>query len=161
MKLIVFIYYNLFISMSDNNQPQVRCVKCNKLLAKNSDGHFEIKCERCGTLNKALELMIEQVVITDPEGKILFINKAFENITGFTLHESIGKKPSELWGGHMPKEFYADLWDKMKNKKGSIKVKMTNQKKSGESYELELIVSPILDTKGDILFFVGIEVVVK
>ena len=36
--------------------------------------------------------------------------------------------------------------------------KMTNKKKSGELYNLELIISPILDTKGDILFFVGIEV---
>lgn len=146
--------------MSENNLSQIRCVKCNKLLAKNDSNKFEIKCERCGTLNKVIEQMIEQVVITDKEGKILFINKSFEETTGFSMHESIGKKPSELWGGKMQKEFYVDLWDKMKNKKESIKVKMTNTKKTGEPYNLELIVSPILDINGDILFFVGIEVVI-
>lgn len=146
--------------MSDNNPSHLRCVKCNKLLAKNNRDKLEIKCERCGTLNRVFEQMIEQVVITDPEGKILFINKAFEKTTGYTMGESIGKRPSELWGGNMPRKFYSDLWKKMKSKKGSITVRMINKKKSGETYDLELIVSPILDTKGNILFFVGIEVVV-
>ena len=146
--------------MSSDHIAQVRCVKCNKLLAKNTSDEFEIKCERCGTLNRVFEQMVEQVVITDSKGKILFINKSFEKITGFTIHESIGKRPSELWGGNMTRKFYADLWKKIEGKKESIKVKMTNKRKSGEPYNLELIVSPILDTGGKILFFVGIEVVV-
>ncbi len=138
-----------------------RCMKCGKLLAKNNSvAGVEVKCERCGTLNRILEGMIEQVVITSPDGIILFINHAVELATGYSLHEAVGRKPSELWGGHMSREFYADLWKKILEDKEPIKVKMLNKTKSGELYEVELLVSPILDTAGEILFFAGIEIVV-
>lgn len=140
---------------------KIRCAKCKKVLAK-PDAFFgvEIKCARCGTLNRVFEQMIEQVIITDSRGIILFINKAVEAATGYSAHEAIGKKPSELWGGHMPKESYTDMWDKILEKKQSIKSRITNQNKAGELYEVELLVSPILDTNGDVMFFVGIEVIV-
>lgn len=140
----------------------IRCLKCGKMLAKNQGVvGAEIKCLRCGTLNRILEGMIEQVIITNREGKILFINKAVEMATGYYAHEAIGKKASELWGGHMPKEFYDDMWKKILEKKESVKLKMTNQMKSGEFYDIELLVSPILDTNGEILFFAGVELVVE
>jgi len=138
-----------------------RCMKCGKMLAKNNSvAGAEVKCVRCGTLNRILEHMIEQVIITSPEGKILFINHAVEMATGYSLHEAVGRKPSELWGGHMSTKFYAAMWKKMLKDKGSIKLKMTNKTKSGKLYEVELLVSPILDTAGDILFFAGIEIVI-
>jgi len=91
--------------MVKNNQ--VRCLKCDKLLANRVvREHFEIKCPRCGTLNKIIEQMIEQMIVTDPEGKILYINSAVEKASGYSAHEAIGKRPSELWGAQMPKEFY-------------------------------------------------------
>lgn len=140
---------------------EIRCIKCNKMLAKpHGILGAEIKCLRCGTLNRILEGMVEQVVITNKDGIILFANKAVEIATGYSAHEVIGKKPSELWGGHMPREFYVDMWKRMLGKKESIKLKMTNKKKSGELYDIELLVSPITDTNGEILFFVGIEVVI-
>ncbi len=140
---------------------EIRCLKCGKMLAKPySILGAEIKCLRCGMLNKVFENMIEQVIITDKEGRILFINRAAELTTGYSVYEAVGKKPSELWGGHMPREFYVDMWTKMLETRESIKLKMTNKKKSGEFYDIELLVSPVSDTNGDILFFVGIEVVV-
>ncbi len=148
------------ISTQQNSASAIRCVKCGKMLAKNHGViGAEIKCLRCGTLNRIFEQMIEQVIITDKNGIILFINKAVEMATGYSAHEAIGKKPSELWGGHMPKEFYADMWKTMLEKKEPIKLKMTNKKKSGELYDVELLVSPIVDTTGDIIFFAGIEIV--
>lgn len=140
---------------------EIRCIKCGKMLAKpHGILGAEIKCLRCGTLNRILDGMIEQVIITNKDGIILFANKAVEMVTGYSAYEAIGKKPSELWGGHMQKEFYADMWKRMLGKKESIKLKMTNKKKSGELYDIELLVSPVTDTNGEILFFVGIEVVI-
>jgi two-component system sensor histidine kinase/response regulator len=104
--------------------------------------------------------MIEQVIITDKEGRILFVNKAVEETTGYSLHEVVGKKPSEVWGGHMPKEFYKEMWDTILKKKNSAKMKITNKKKTGEMYDIWLLVSPIFDTKGETIFYVGIEIVI-
>ena len=140
---------------------EFRCIKCGKMLAKsfNDLSCLEIKCLRCGNLNRILEKMSEQVIITDRKGVILFINKAVEEVTGYTIEEAIGKKPSQLWGGNMSKDFYSGMWDKMINEKTSVKLKITNKKKNGDTYDVDLLVSPIIDTTGEIIFFVGIEVV--
>ncbi len=144
-----------------HDSKEFRCMKCGKMLAKDQGTTGpEIKCVRCGTLNRILESTIEQVIITNAHGVILFINAAVEKVTGYQMHEAVGKRPSELWGGHMPEAFYKDMWKQMTEKKTSVKLHITNKKKSGELYDVELLVSPILDTKGAIMFFVGIEIVV-
>jgi PAS domain S-box-containing protein len=111
---------------------QIHCLKCNKLLAKqNPSNHLEIKCRRCGTLNRTFEQMNEQVIITDPKGKILFINQALEKTTGYSTHEAIGKTPAELWGGQMSKEFYTKIWDTIKKQKRVCSGKSSQSKKIG------------------------------
>lgn len=110
-------------------------------------------------LNVVLEQMIEQVIVTDPNGIVLYTNDALERVTGFTAEEVIGKTPA-LWGGQMPKEFYEDMWRAIKMEKKNIKVNLVNRKKDGTHYSCELCISPILNTDGSIRFFVGIEKVV-
>lgn len=145
-----------------NLEDEIRCMKCGKLIAKTmAHGHFEVKCPRCGTLNAVFEQMIEQVIVTDPEGKILYINKAAELATGYGSAEAIGKRPSDLWGGEMPGEFYAEMWRTIKDEKKSFQAGMVNKHKNGTLYDLELIISPILDTDGNVMFYVGIEVATK
>ena len=151
---------NLNAEKSENTG-QVRCVKCDKLLANRVvREHFEIKCPRCGTLNRIFEQMIEQMIVTDPEGKIIYINSAVEQASGYSIHEAIGKRPSDLWGGQMPKDFYKEMRNKM-DKGESVKVFVTNKRKTGELYDVELIVSPILDTDRKVMYLVGIEIVIK
>ncbi len=140
----------------------IRCMKCGKLLARHHglDG-AEIKCLRCGTLNRVFETMKEQIIITDSSGVIIFINNAVVEATQYAPHEVIGKKPSELWGGHMPKEFYEEAWSAMLSHKSPITLNISNKRKDGELYNVTLQISPILDTNNTILFFVGIEIVVS
>ena len=137
---------------------EIRCSKCNKLLAKNHQhvDIFEVKCSRCGTLNSIFENMQEQVIITDPEGVILYTNEVVEKMTGYSPKEIIGNKPS-LWGKQMSKEFYKEMWDVIKNKKQSIKVSLKNKNKEGKIYNVQLRISPILDAEGEVVFYVGIE----
>ena len=146
---------------NDSIEDGFRCSECHKLLAKlmpGRHGNFEIKCPRCGTLNTILEQMISQVVVTDPEGTLLYLNKAAEVAAGFSSHEAIGKKIGDLWGNQMPREFYEDMWKTLREEKKTFTGKLMNRRKSGELYEVQLVVSPILDASGDVLFYVGIEI---
>jgi len=140
---------------------KIRCVKCNKMLAENLgiEG-AKVKCLRCGEINKILEFMIEQVIVINTEGVILFINNAVEMVTGYSVKEVIGKKPSQLWGGNMSLDFYTKMWKKILNKEKSVKLKINNKRKNGEFYTVELLISPILDSTGKIIFFVGVEIVI-
>jgi len=135
-------------------------MKCGKLLAKNlARGHLEIKCLRCGTLNYTLEKMTQQVIITDPDGKILYINKATEDATGYSMYEAIKKKPSNLWGKQMPEKFYKKLWKTIKTDKKAYQISLTNKKKTGELYDVIMTISPIFNTSGSIIFYIGIEMI--
>lgn len=144
--------------MTENSVCDLRCTHCGKVLAKDKldAGHFEIKCLRCGTLNILFRDTKEQIIVTDPEGKILFANGLTEVVTGYSLEEIVGKTPS-LWGGIMPKEFYATMWHQIKIEKKTISVEVTNRRKNGEVYVAHLTISPVLDTQGEIKFFIGIE----
>jgi len=104
----------------------------------------------------AVENTTEQVIITDPNGLIIFANKGLELITGYSIKEVIGKKPS-LWGGQMSKEFYEELWRAIKDKKTSFIGEVNNKRKNGEIYVAQINIAPILNDDGEVIFFVGIE----
>lgn len=104
----------------------------------------------------AVDGVSEHVIMTDPEGVVIYANKAASNITGYSIEEMIGKKPS-LWGGQMPKEYYQEFWKTIKEEKMPFEGEISNRRKKGELYEAEIRVSPIMNETGEIVFFVGIE----
>lgn len=111
----------------------------------------------------------DHVMITDPNGYILYANKAAERMTGYSVDEMLGHHAGQLWGGHMKKSFYEDMWRTIKAEKKTFKgelqnvrksifkAEIMNQRKSGEAYVAEATISPILDEHGDVMFFVGVE----
>jgi len=104
----------------------------------------------------AVEGVSDHVIITDPEGVVIFANKAASRITGYSDKEILGQKPS-LWGGQMPVSFYKKMWKVIKVDKKPFYGQLTNRRKSGDLYEAEVNLSPILNDKGDLIYFVGIE----
>jgi len=107
----------------------------------------------------AVENAHDHIVITDPNGVVLFANKAVESITGFTREEIFAKKAGskKLWGGHMGKEVYELFWKTIKIDKKVFIGEFFNKRKNGDNYIAESQVSPILDAHGEVIYFVGIE----
>lgn len=139
-----------------------RCVSCNKLLGVENFAlpSFDIKCPRCGIVNPIIQDLERQVIITDKEGVILYINKRVEKVTGYSAEEILGNRPS-LWGNQMSGEFYKELWAEILNQKKSTTVKLTNKTKDGKLYDVVLRVSPLLDENGEVEFFLGIETLIE
>lgn len=65
---------------------------------------------------KVLENNSEGVVITDREGRIEWINKAFHTITGYSLSEISGERMSILKSGIHDQAFYKEMWDELSEK---------------------------------------------
>ncbi len=107
----------------------------------------------------AIENASDHMVITDPDGIVVYANPAVEHITGYKLKEIIGKKAGTLhnWGGLMPQDFYEELWTTLKEKKKSFSGEIQQKRKNGEHYDVIAHLSPVLDDKGEVTFFVGIE----
>src|SRR5208337_2165764 len=64
-------------------------------------------------LMTAIEQTPESVVITDTEGRILYVNPVFEQVTGYSRAEAIGQNPRVLKSGKQDNAFYQELWTKI------------------------------------------------
>ncbi len=96
------------------------------------------------------------IVITDKEGNIEFVNKAFCRITGYSLDEVLGKNPRVLKSGEQNASFYKELWEIItsgKNWQGEFH----NKKKNGELYWEKAIIIPIIDPTWAITHFISIK----
>jgi methyl-accepting chemotaxis protein/aerotaxis receptor len=81
---------------------------------------------------------------TDPGGRIVFVNKAFIDISGFTAEELIGAPHNILRHPDMPREGFADLWKTIKAGRpweGLVK----NRTKSGDFYWVQANVTPVVE----------------
>jgi len=62
-------------------------------------------------LMHAIEQAKESIVITDAEGSIQYINPIFEQVTGYTHDEAIGRNPRVLKSGEHDDAFYKEMWE--------------------------------------------------
>ncbi len=106
--------------------------------------------------HRAVEQNPATVVITDPSGKIEYVNQKFVDLTGYTFEEALGKTPAILKSGVHPTEFYADLWSTIK-RGHDWRGEFCNLKKNGERYWESALISPIKDREGWITHFIGIK----
>ena len=82
---------------------------------------------------------------TDSEGKIMFVNDLFCDLTGYKEEELIGKNHKMIASGTHSKEFYKSMWSTLlsgQTWRGEIK----NRSKNGEFYWLNMIIVPIKDS---------------
>lgn len=107
-------------------------------------------------LSAAVASAAESIVVTDAEGTILYVNPAFEALTGYSAAEALGKKPSLLKSGHHTEEFYREFWASLQ--RGEIwKGGFTNRRKDGSLFDEAATVAPIQDESGAITHFVAVK----
>jgi len=96
------------------------------------------------------------IVLTDPQGTIKFVNKAFERITGYSFAEALGQNPRILKSGLMPDSFYRELW-------GTISAgrvwngEIENKRKDGTFYYERFTILPVKNDDGVTQEFLAIK----
>lgn len=107
-------------------------------------------------LAAAVEQSSEIIMITDVQSTILYVNPAFEKITGYTQQESIGQTPRILKSGRQDAEFYRRMWA-MLSAGETWSGQMINKRKDGTFYEEEATISPVRDPAGTIINYVAVK----
>jgi PAS domain S-box-containing protein len=97
------------------------------------------------------------VVITDKERNIEWVNRAFEELTGYTQAEVSGKNPGTLlqFENTDPETIYA-IRNAMNNQETFVG-EIQNISKAGRKYWIELNISPVFNEKGELINFIAIE----
>ena len=106
-------------------------------------------------LRRAVEQTADSILITDSRGIIQYVNPAFEETTGYSAGEVLGRSPGMLKSGKHDAQFYRDLWSRLLAGEAFRGI-IVNRKKSGELYWAEQTISPIRNDSGDITHFVSV-----
>ncbi|MCW8932141.1 MAG: PAS domain S-box protein, partial [Gammaproteobacteria bacterium] len=94
------------------------------------------------------------IMVTDTNGTIVKINKAFTEQSGYSSEETLGQTPSLFKSGRHDKGFYAAMWDSIKNK-GVWSGEIWDRRKNGEIYPKWLNITAIKAADGSVTHFVS------
>jgi PAS domain S-box-containing protein len=107
-------------------------------------------------LSAALEQTTESVIMTDMTGTIVYVNPAFERITGYNRAEIVGQHSRSLGGDRQD----AAVREKMRTAiatGGSWQGRLVNEKKDGSLYTVEATITPVRDGGGDIVNHISVQ----
>ncbi len=108
--------------------------------------------EKLAVFYEGIEQSADSIVFTNLAGNIIYVNKQFVQLTGYSFEESIGQNPRILKSGEHPKEFYQELWNTITS--GNVwKGVFHNKKKNGELYWEDARIFPVFDDSGKIKYY--------
>lgn len=96
----------------------------------------------------------EGMMITDPEGNIVRVNKAFSEVTGYNADEVIGKNPRFLASGRHDKVFYQEMWRAI-IADGSWRGEIWNRRSGGEIFPEWLTITAVKNEQGKTTHYVS------
>lgn len=95
------------------------------------------------------------IIITDAQGTIISVNRAFKEITGYGAEEVVGAKPSILKSDHQDPSFYEAMWATLLA--GAVwQGEIWNRRKNGELFPEWLTISPVRGSDGGISNYVAV-----
>ncbi|WP_342616760.1 EAL domain-containing protein [Rhodoferax sp. GW822-FHT02A01] len=96
----------------------------------------------------------EGMMITDANGVILRVNRAFTESTGYTAEEAVGQTPRLLKSGRHNAAFFSTLWESIRQT-GSWQGEIWDRRKNGEIYPKWLTITAVKSDAGDVTHYVG------
>ncbi|HEX8392883.1 MAG TPA: PAS domain S-box protein [Longimicrobium sp.] len=109
--------------------------------------------------DRAIDAISEGVLITDarqPDNPIVYVNPAFERITGYSAAEALGRNCRFLQGPDTDREAVGDLRDAVAAGR-SISLDLLNYRRDGTPFWNRLSVSPVREPDGALTHFVGVQ----
>lgn len=122
----------------------------NRVLAKAGELLREQRLARI-----VFENSLEGITVTDAQSRIVLVNKAFTDTTGYSADEAVGQTPALLKSGRQGEDFYQQFWTVLKET-GEWRGEIWNRRKNGTIYPEWLNVSAVRDSQGRIEHFIAI-----
>ncbi|MGJ0484822.1 MAG: PAS domain-containing protein [Methylomicrobium sp.] len=110
-------------------------------------------------LSAILDECVNGVTLADPDlpdVPIIYANKAFEHLTGYSQDEIIGHNCRFLQGNDREQPARYEIIEAMKNQQ-PVEVTLRNYRKDGSLFHNRLKIIPLKDRKNRILYFLGVQ----
>lgn len=92
----------------------------------------------------------------DSKGKITYVNKKFEDVSGWKLEEVVGKDHNIVNSGEHSEEFWANMYKTVIKEKNIWNAIVTNKNKNGDLYWVDSYIKAEFDDKGELAGFMSI-----
>lgn len=112
--------------------------------------------DRIRVLSEVVEKSPAAVMITDPKGAIIYINKSFETLFGYSAEQVLGNTPRMLKSGLTEDFVYAELWQTI-TAGGVWSGEMVNRTACGQLCWTSCIVSGLINDQGEMGYYVAVE----
>ena len=104
----------------------------------------------------ALEATANGVVIAAIDGRILWVNPAFTELTGYSCGDVIGQNMRIMKSGRHDRSFYQQMWDTILA--GRVwHSEIVNKRKDDTLYTEEMTITPVYDRGGQVSYFIAIK----
>lgn len=106
-----------------------------------------------------LDACVNGVTLADPDmedAPIIYANKAFENLTGYSQEEILGHNCRFLQGADRDQSARYEIAEAMKKNEG-VEVTLRNYKKDGTLFHNHLKVIPLFDKKQRVIYYLGVQ----
>jgi PAS domain S-box-containing protein len=116
----------------------------------------EKKLDQIKLQSAALHHAANAIAITDKNGAVMWVNRSFTELTGYTLEKVFGRSLRILKSGKQDESFYRTLWTTILS--GEVwEGETINRKKDGILYIEQQTIAPVLDEDGKISNFIAIK----
>jgi len=110
-------------------------------------------------LSAILDECVNGVTLADPDledAPIVYANKAFERLTGYTQEDIIGYNCRFLQGEDREQEARYAIAAAMRNQE-AVEVTLRNYKKDGTLFHNHLKIVPLFDRKQRVIYYLGVQ----
>jgi PAS domain S-box-containing protein len=110
-------------------------------------------------LSKILDSCVNGVTLADPDlpdMPIIYANKAFEAITGYSQQEVVGRNCRFLQGEDRDQEARVQIREAIANCQ-PVEATLRNYRKNGELFYNHLALTPLFDREGKLIYYLGIQ----
>jgi PAS domain S-box-containing protein len=116
----------------------------------------EKKLDQIKLQSAALHHAANAIAITDKNGTVMWVNRSFTELTGYTLEEVFSRSLGILKSGKHDESFYRTLWTTILS--GEVwEGETINRKKDGTLYVEQQTIAPVLDENGRTSNFIAIK----
>ncbi|MDP2143979.1 MAG: PAS domain S-box protein [Gallionella sp.] len=97
----------------------------------------------------------DAIVITDADANIVRVNRAFEQITGYSAADVVGHNPRLMSSGRHDKRFYREMWQRL-NDEGVWAGEIWDRRKNGQIYPRWMTITAVRNDRDEITHYVGV-----
>lgn len=110
-------------------------------------------------LTQILDACVNGVTLSDPDlpdNPIVYANRAFEEMSGYTQAEIVGRNCRFLQGEDRDQEGLQTIRAALAKKESCV-VTLRNYRKNGEMFLNRLAIRPLVDREGNVIYYLGVQ----